>query len=230
MVSLIESKIEKANRRIGAVNEILQSLINSKARFKSARKLSEFVADRMKEQGDPINSATLRREGSPYKKLLDNYSYIDKRSSFGMVDPSEETVTNLTLRMQTKRISELEVQLKEKERMLVGKEKEIELLLIKRHSKRNESLAEIAPPKASIYSKYELIEAQETIKEQLRTLESIGQQLDLACDTLNLIMKDSHETYVVKGGQFRDTVNFKKPVMFHIGNLERYFSRHHSEE
>ncbi|ELA8081266.1 hypothetical protein RGL38_001679 [Vibrio parahaemolyticus] len=227
MAGLIDEKVETAKRRTERVKEILSDLEKSDASFKSARKLSEYVAYKMTEEGDRIDSSTLRRKDSKYKELIDNY--VGKNSSSN--GEADNVAKDLKLRRQTKKIEELEALIKDRDRELDEKESEIETVLIELRQEKNKSLSAIAPPKASTYSKSELTKAQFTIEEQskqLAQLEEVSRQLDLACKTLNQMMKDSHETYVVEEGQYRDKVGGNK-VMFHRGNLERYFFLYGSE-
>ncbi|EJA3092035.1 hypothetical protein [Vibrio anguillarum] len=218
MAGFIDEKVETANHRTQMIKEILSDLARSHASFKSARKLSEYVADKMTEKGERIDSSTLRRKSSTYKVLIDNY--VGKNlSSNGEAD---NVARDLKLRRQTKKIEELEALIKDKDRELDEKESEIETVLIELRQEKNKSLSAIAPPKASIYSKTELTKAQLTIEEQTNQLEQLSRQLDLACKTLNQIMLDSHESYVVDNGQFKDTVASNE-VMFNKRNLERYF-------
>ncbi|ELV8726379.1 hypothetical protein QNE38_001379 [Vibrio fluvialis] len=227
MAGLIDVKIETANHRTEMVKEILSGLARSHASFKSARKLSEFVAEKMTEKGERIDSSTLRRKGSKYKELIDNF--VGKSSSSNK--EADNVARELHLRRQTKKIEELEALIKVRDRELDEKESEIETVLIELRQEKSKSLFAIAPPKASIYRKSELTKAQLTIEEQskqLAQLKEVSRQLDLACKTLNQMMKDSHETYAVEEGQFRDKVGGNK-VMFHRANLERYFLLYGSE-
>ncbi|EGR1224875.1 hypothetical protein QTU68_002451 [Vibrio vulnificus] len=225
MASLIDNKVKTASRRADMIQEILASLSKSNASFKSARKLSEFVAEKMQEKGEPIDSSTLRRKGSQYKELIDNFIGKGAYQS----EHAANITKDLKLRKQNKRVTELEALLKKKERELADKETEIEVLLINRHNERSSGLATIAPPKASTYKKSELDEAHSVLQEQLKDLELLQRQLDLACKTINKMMKDASESYVVEDGQFKDTLNADNPVMFHRGNLERYFLLYHTE-
>lgn len=224
MAGLIDVKVETANRRTDMVKEILSGLARSHASFKSARKLSEFIADKMTEKGEHIDSSTLRRKGSKYKELIDNY--VGKKASSNGV--ANNVARDLKLRRQTKKIEELEALIKDRDRELGEKESEIETVLIELHQEKSKSLSTIAPPKASTYSKSELTKAQLIIEEQTKQLEQLSRQLDLACKTLNQIMLDSHKSYVVDNGQFKDTVASNE-VMFNKGNLERYFLLYGSE-
>ena len=110
MASLIDNKVKTASRRADMIQEILASLSKSNASFKSARKLSEFVAEKMQEKGEPIDSSTLRRKGSQYKELIDNFIGKGAYQS----EHAANITKDLKLRKQNKRVTELEALLKKK--------------------------------------------------------------------------------------------------------------------
>lgn len=212
MANLINTKVAEAACRVKVVKEILVELEKSNSSFKSARKLSEYIAKKMNEQGDQIDSSTLRRKGSHYKELVDAY-FGDKTSKGNAASTMSK---DLKIRKQKQQISELETLLSEATKDVKDKETEIQMLLVDLHTQQKQGLALIAPPKASIYSKSELNE--------LKTkYDKNAKQLKKAITVIDKLISDADGTYEVRDNSVIDLVSDQP--LFTENHIPDYFTK-----
>ncbi|WP_305815726.1 hypothetical protein [Photobacterium leiognathi] len=196
MVNLIDNKVAKANHRLKLVKQILAELEKSNSTFKSSRKLSEYIADKMTELGESINSSTLRRANSQYKDLIDTYF----GKNLGKESSSLALAKNLKLRQQRQKISELQYQLNEMRNEVKEKESEIQMLLVEAQERNNLALSAIEPPKASNYRKSELVELK-------AKNENTTKQLKNAMAVINKLISDADGTYKIGKDSVIDLVS-----------------------
>ncbi|WP_246225498.1 hypothetical protein [Vibrio agarilyticus] len=215
MATLIERKQSLAKKRVEFIEKILVELTASNSTFASSRKLSEYVAQKMTEYGMPVDSSTLRRSGSRYKVLIDNF--VGKKKE----KPDAKVRLELKIRQQKLDIERLTSRVDELEHEVDGKENEIRLLLVEAQDKRNSVIASIAPPKATTYTQSELA----TIK-QLH--ESDKAQLSKALEVIENLLKPELRTaqntegsFVVKNGKVIDLLTDSE--LFNLENLPDYF-------
>ncbi|MDN3631443.1 hypothetical protein [Vibrio lentus] len=212
MTNLIEKKVAIANQRVELVKKILIELKKSNSTFKSSRKLSEYMADKLSEQGDPINSATLRRANSPYKTLLDDYIIQQSSGTKAISTLSKD----LKGRQEKQKIKELEERLIEVSDEVSTKEFEIKMLLIELHEQKNQVMSTIAPPKASVYKKTELNDLKNEYQKKVK-------QLGKAIVVIDKLIGDADGTYDIKSDRVLDLVSEK--ILFTKEHLPDYFSK-----
>ncbi|EGA64168.1 hypothetical protein [Vibrio brasiliensis] len=211
MVGLIENKVSLANRRAEMVKAILTELVKSNSQFKSARKLSEYLAIKMAEHGEHIDSSTLRRAGSHYKTLIDDYIAAGSSKKVAAKNMKKD----LKLRQQNKLITDLESKLVEKTAELAEKEDEIKLLLVDMREVRSKAVATMQPPQAETYTRSELSELRSQLKKNER-------QLDKACHVIETLMNELDGTYEITSEKVIDSVTEEE--LFNRNDFESYFS------
>lgn len=215
MAPLIEQKRALVKERTERIQEILRELKKSNSTFSSSRQLSVFIAEKMEEQGNPVDSSTLRRKGTPYKDLIDEY--VGKKEKRADTD----TKLHLRIRKQNTEIEELTSRLQKLENEVKDKEHEIRLLLVDAQDKRNEVFASIAPPQASTYKQTEL--------NQLKALHQRDKaQLSKALEVIETLLEFELKTeenkegsYEIKNGRVFDLLN--ESELFNEINLPNYF-------
>ncbi|MFM2478826.1 hypothetical protein [Celerinatantimonas sp. MCCC 1A17872] len=211
MIGLIEKKVSKSKTRIKKIQKILEQLQTSDAQFSSERKLTVFIADTMNNQGDHIDSSTLRRRNSPYKELISSYFSRVESTSLEI----SNTASELQLRSRNKEIIKLKNDLSKAIKVIDDKEEEITTLLINQHKSRQKAISSISPPKATIYKSSEILELKSLIKKQEK-------QLEVACKVIHkLINDDLKGTYEAKGGRVVDLLNDSD--LFSYDSFEAYF-------
>ncbi len=210
MAGLIDMKVAKANLRVELVKQILAELEKSNSTFRSSRQLSEYIADKMTELGEPIDGSTLRRANSQYKDLID--TYIGKKS--GKESSSLALAKDLKLRKKQQKISELQYQINEMSNEVKDKEREIQMLLVEAQERNNLALSTIAPPKASTYRKSELVELK-------AENENITKQLKTALVVINRMISDAGNTYEI--GESSVTDLLAEETLFTKASLPDFF-------
>ena len=215
MATLIEKKKALANERTEFVKQIIEELTKSNSSFTSSRKLSEYVAQKMTEKGMSVDSSTLRRSGSRYKVLIDDY--IGKKEK----TPDAKTRLDLKVRKQNIEIQRLTLRLHDLEYEVQDKENQIRLLIVDAQDKRNEVIASIAPPKASIYTQTELTKLKQSYQRD-------RSQLSKALDVIEILLKldlktkeNSEGSYEIKNGKVIDLLN--ECDLFNEENLPDFF-------
>ncbi|HHC6509722.1 TPA: hypothetical protein ACN36F_002091 [Vibrio parahaemolyticus] len=200
MASLIEQKKAIASKRIEDITEILEELKKSNSTFTSARKLSEYIAQKLTKDGKPVDSSTLRRKNSPYKGLIDDY--------VGRKAKKTEVETKLALKvgLQTREIQRLISRVDDLEHEVQDKENEIRLLIVDAQDKRKQVIASIAPPKPIKYTQTELTQLKESHKRDRA-------QLNKALEVIEALLKPELKTkdnnvgsYEIKNGKVIDLV------------------------
>lgn len=210
MANLIDKKVATAQRRVELVKIILAELEKSNSTFKSSRKLSEYIAEKMTEQGELINSSTLRRANSHYKDLIDNY--VGKKTSND--NAASELSKDLKIRQQKQKLIELQTQIVEMSNEVKDRESEVQMLLVDIQEQRNQVMSSFAPPKASSYNKGELVELR---AEHEKTVK----QLKKAIVVINKLISDADGTYEIQNDSLVDLVS--EQTVFTREHLPAYF-------
>lgn len=189
MASLIEQKKAIASKRIEDITEILEELKKSNSTFTSARKLSEYIAQKLTKDGKPVDGSTLRRKNSPYKGLIDDY--------VGRKEKKPEAQTKLALKvgLQAKEIQRLILRVDDLEHEVQDKENEIRLLIVDAQDKRKQAIASIAPPKPIKYTQTELTQLKESHKNDRA-------QLNKALEVIETLLKPELKTKNNSGGSY----------------------------
>ncbi|CAK2775565.1 conserved hypothetical protein [Vibrio crassostreae] len=217
MASLIETKKALVNERTEFIKELLEELTRSNSSFSSSRKLSVYIAQKMKESGKPVDSSTLRRSGAPYKALIDNF--IGKKEE----RPDTQTKLNLRIRKKNSEIDKLTSELRTKQHRLEAKEREIRHLLVEAQDKQKKVIASVSPPQASTYTQTELTQLKESHGRDRG-------QLNKALEVIETLLKpelkateNDEGSFEMKNGKVTDLLNDRD--LFNEEDLPDFFTK-----
>ncbi|WP_253824920.1 hypothetical protein [Vibrio chagasii] len=171
----------------------------------------------MKESGKPVDSSTLRRSGTPYKVLIDNF--VGKKEE----RPDTQTKLNLKIRKKNSEIDKLTSELRAKQNRLEAKEREIRHLLVEAQDKQNKAIASVSPPQASTYTQTELTRLKESHGRDRR-------QLNKALEVIETLLKPELKTaendegsFEMKNGKVTDLLNDRD--LFNEEDLPDFFKK-----